>query len=433
MPITTKLQGGLGNQLFQIANCIAYGLRTGMEFQIPQQMDGEQYPVYFDHLPKLTLGFENFGYMQETSFNYQPYPKKEQICFIGYYQSWKYFWDFKDQVFELILAGFDKVFAGNAKFSIKPGIVAMHVRRGDYLKYPDIFPFVGQAYISLAIKYFNDRGYNKFNIFSDDIEWCRENIEKNTDHLGDNTFYFSSNHFGDDQKKNAMADMLLMSMHEHQIISNSTFSLWAAMLNKNINKIIVCPSESNWFGSGVPDLGPAYESIAINARDLIPENFVQIDAKKDFVEKLQNFINSEKEETSTAEVIETVLRIGNDNICPITNKPCDDETCSPGAECNISGNQTVISSPDSEFIASEVIETKPFLKLSEMHPDQSIGRLERESKPVEIIQIVPVENLNQEPMQIFTDGTCPITNLQCIDGCEKGPCLLSSVKNKLLK
>jgi hypothetical protein len=31
-------------------------------------------------------------------------------------------------------------------------------------------------------------------------------------------------------------------------------------------------------------------------------------------------------------------RIGMDNICPITKKPCDDETCPPGAECNISGD-----------------------------------------------------------------------------------------------
>ena len=31
------------------------------------------------------------------------------------------------------------------------------------------------------------------------------------------------------------------------------------------------------------------------------------------------------------------LRIGNDNICPATNKPCDDECCPPGAICNLSG------------------------------------------------------------------------------------------------
>src|SRR6185369_896912 len=33
------------------------------------------------------------------------------------------------------------------------------------------------------------------------------------------------------------------------------------------------------------------------------------------------------------------IRIGTDNICPITNKECNDETCTPGAECNISNTK----------------------------------------------------------------------------------------------
>ena len=36
-----------------------------------------------------------------------------------------------------------------------------------------------------------------------------------------------------------------------------------------------------------------------------------------------------------------IVRIGNDNICPITKQKCDDETCTPGAECNISGDQLI--------------------------------------------------------------------------------------------
>lgn len=36
------------------------------------------------------------------------------------------------------------------------------------------------------------------------------------------------------------------------------------------------------------------------------------------------------------------LRIGDDNICPITKKPCDDECCPPGAICNLSPTSQLI-------------------------------------------------------------------------------------------
>jgi len=37
------------------------------------------------------------------------------------------------------------------------------------------------------------------------------------------------------------------------------------------------------------------------------------------------------------------LIIGDDNICPVTKKPCDDECCPPGSECNISGDGLGVS------------------------------------------------------------------------------------------
>lgn len=32
---------------------------------------------------------------------------------------------------------------------------------------------------------------------------------------------------------------------------------------------------------------------------------------------------------------EETLRIGEDNVCPVTHQQCDDECCSPGAQCNL--------------------------------------------------------------------------------------------------
>lgn len=42
------------------------------------------------------------------------------------------------------------------------------------------------------------------------------------------------------------------------------------------------------------------------------------------------------------------LRIGDDNICPITKLPCDDECCPPGAICNLLGDGTKVIQTQNE-------------------------------------------------------------------------------------
>jgi hypothetical protein len=71
-----------------------------------------------------------------------------------------------------------------------------------------------------------------FFIFSDDIDWCKKNLILDTTQV---QYVVGNNGI------NSFRDMQLMSICKHNIITNSSFSWWAATLNKNPNKVIVFP------------------------------------------------------------------------------------------------------------------------------------------------------------------------------------------------
>jgi hypothetical protein len=102
-----------------------------------------------------------------------------------------------------------------------PNAVAIHVRRGDYLHLQG-FPVQSMEYYSRAMDYLK----GDYCVFSDDMQWCRDNFKGvRFIHLNE---YF---------------DFELIKLCKHQIISRSSFSWWAAHLNSNENKIVVVPKE----------------------------------------------------------------------------------------------------------------------------------------------------------------------------------------------
>jgi len=110
--------------------------------------------------------------------------------------------------------------------------VSLHVRRGDFLKETTLFGNIATpAYYNKALAYIRERVKKPvFYVFSDDIDWCRENIREDAVRFVDwNT--------GED----AWKDMLLMSRCKHNINANSTFAWWGAWLNTNPDKIVVVP------------------------------------------------------------------------------------------------------------------------------------------------------------------------------------------------
>ena len=105
-------------------------------------------------------------------------------------------------------------------------LVSIHFRRGDYLQFSSLNLSIN--YYTEAIQYIANK-YNTYNIkflvFSNDIEWCKNNID------GDCVFIENLTRY---------QDMCLMSLCDCNIIANSSFSWWGAYLNRN-PKDIVCP------------------------------------------------------------------------------------------------------------------------------------------------------------------------------------------------
>lgn len=266
MSITTKLIGRCGNQMFQIANVIAYSLRHKMDYEIPQSSENpELWPAYFSHFPATTKSLGNWAWYHETDHSYKEIPRGELFCFNGYYQSYKYFWDYKDQVIDAFQPAFKEFNEANVAQDSWKDVVSIHVRRGDYVNLETKHPVVTLDYIKKAVAYFIELEYNTFAVYSDDVQWCKENINGSNINTSAR-FIYPKNKFTDDVKK-SLYDLWSMSQCGHNIISNSTFSYWAAMINKNEHKIVVSPSVDNWFGS---------ENKHLDVKDLLPPDWIQI-------------------------------------------------------------------------------------------------------------------------------------------------------------
>jgi hypothetical protein len=165
--------------------------------------------------------------------------KSTNVYFEGYWQNLKYFEYIKDVVNNWFV--FDKNFLNQYKNAnlvneLRSGIsVSIHIRRGDYVN-SKYFKSCSISYFEEAIKrILNIHPSASFHVFTDDVRWVKDNLEnlkKITPEIN-LVSEFEPNDLG--------LDMYLMSLCNHNIISNSTFSWWAAYLNKSDNKILIAP------------------------------------------------------------------------------------------------------------------------------------------------------------------------------------------------
>jgi hypothetical protein len=248
-------KGRLGNQLFFVASTMGISIKNNVNYGFTTQMShsGLDYQSIFLKKLPITNSIPHNKY-QQNGFCYEDIIITDAEL-IGYYQSEKFFEHCKILIKE--------------QFEFKPNIVSeilhqypdikdslsIHIRRGDYINQPNHHPTIALSYYEKILS-FNKQNYNKIFVFSDDSEWAKQNFAGNEYILP----HFNHN--------NDLYSFILMSLSKDNVISNSTYSWWAAWLNKNENKKVFSPHHKQWFGTSYSNL---------DTKDLIPNEWTQIE------------------------------------------------------------------------------------------------------------------------------------------------------------
>lgn len=257
--IISKLQGGLGNQLFQWA----YGKSLSNLSDQPYYLDLSSYysnnpaitPRSYE-LKKLNISTPEIidiisaAIIVNDNFEYKPYrPDPAQNHYLdGYWQSEKYFKE-SESLIRTILQPQEEILLSLLDIvDFNQISVSLHIRRTDYLTSNNFHPVQNLNYYNKALKTIGK--YNKLYIVSDDIVWCKNNLKYDKMVFVENT--------------TNIQDLYIMSMCHHNIIANSSFSWWGAWLNSNPKKIVIAPK--NWFGNK-----------NINTSDIIPSEWITLD------------------------------------------------------------------------------------------------------------------------------------------------------------
>jgi hypothetical protein len=280
--VTVFLRGGLGNQMFQYAFGLNIAKKNGTELLLDTVHVRDRFPrpnfTYrtFDldiftltprftilsraanwlPLPGVWLGAdlftmnikERFGghtilYEDERKgFDPRVLAARGDLILYGRWEDEKYFADSADDVraafrFRYPLEGP----AAKIALAIRStNSVSLHVRRGDFVRSKKVKGIMGDTnlpYYEKAIAYMAARVRDPhFFIFSDDVAWCKENVN-----TGFPTTYLENDTAG----PKASGHLELMSRCRHNVTANSTFSWWGAWLNANPGKIVVAPQK--WF------------------------------------------------------------------------------------------------------------------------------------------------------------------------------------------
>lgn len=265
--ITAEILGGLGNQMFILFTLIAYSLENKVVFYLEDKdiTIGDRKVTYWDNifspLAKFIKPVTDCIVVREKDYSkIKNFDQNIKLC--GYFQSYKYFESQKDNIIKLM----------RFKDTIKPytnlydykNTISMHFRLGDYKNLPKYHPILDISYyekaLSLFIERTNQENWQVLYFFEEeDSEYIEEQIAILSSKLPTLHFLKINVQLQDWEQ------MIIMSLCQHNIIANSTFSLWASYLNLN-DKLVFCPSTI---------FGPAFEQDVI-LEDRYPDDYIVV-------------------------------------------------------------------------------------------------------------------------------------------------------------
>lgn len=294
--IVVKLMGGLGNQLFQYAFGRSLAVKHSTELKLDTSYLLNRSPLENFTFREYELGpfniqasfassveikkysssriskainyfllyFPYFSaevYLREPFFQFfsKALNAPSDTYIDGYWQSEKYFSNIRNQLLKdfTLKSPLSLNSQRLAEEITNSQSVGIHVRKTDYLsnfQTKKYYADCGEDYYKKAMDLISTKISNPlFYVFSDEPSWFKENVD-----TGFNVVYVEGN-----AGANSYEDMYLMSLCKHTIIANSTFSWWAAWLNRNENKMVITPGE--WFVDK-----------ARKTRDLFPADWIRI-------------------------------------------------------------------------------------------------------------------------------------------------------------
>lgn len=265
---TIGTHGRLGNQLFQYASLRSLSLNNDYEIKIPNPSD----KVW--HGQECLLNNFNLkcSYLEQSDFYKLKYKfiENDHIRFYdnffnlpdnidlhGFFQNTKYFQKFKNNIIKeltpkdnFIEKAKEEIHSIKQKY-LNYEIVSLHIRRGDvtdgtnsnsvisklYGMNTDLdknsiyFKYLIKAkniFINKKVKFLVFSGGSRVSSNYSDLDWCKKNL------VGDEYIFSESS--------DTMSDFSLISVCDHNINCHLTsFGWWASYINKNTNKIVVCP------------------------------------------------------------------------------------------------------------------------------------------------------------------------------------------------
>ena len=261
MTIVTAIPSGrLGNLLFIMFTTIAYALEYNLEYVFLRNYEHNYWETAFQYLKQYSVHrcpTLKYYTIKETKQGFTKLPEPNcqypLIKLSGYFQSAKYFDQYREQIFEIFnidehLKNCEKTLSETINIELLKQSTTIHFRLGDY-KTIGLQMMPIEYYIT-GIKYIVDQEHIKYIFYfceEENIADVQQMITILMNHYPNIKFIKISNQY------NPWTTLLAMSLAKNNIIANSSFSWWGAYFNQNPTKKIVYPHP--WLFNDSGDIG----------------------------------------------------------------------------------------------------------------------------------------------------------------------------------